>query len=475
MRRGAIKQMDKRTLFSKLPSVDKILGNDGVIELEKEYPRSLIVEVIREQIELARKRILELNESDMEGFDIDEDILINDIGHQLKLKYALKLKRLINATGVVVHTNLGRSPMAEEIKEDLWLIASRYSNLEYDIESGKRGSRYSHLEEIVRKITGAEDVLVVNNNAAAVMLVLGTMAQGKEVITSRGELVEIGGSFRIPSVMEQSGAKLVEVGTTNKTYASDYEAAITENTGALLKVHTSNFRVVGFTNTPELEELREIGDKYDIPVIEDLGSGVFIDLSKYGLSYEPTVMDSLRKGADIVTFSGDKILGGPQAGIIVGKKKYIDKMKKNQLTRALRVDKFIICALEATMRYYIEEEIAIKKIPTLRMLTYKLDEIKEKAQRLFEMIGRLGIPAEVKIEVGHSQVGGGSLPLERIETRVISIVPENMSVSRLEESLRLCDDHIIGRVYDEKYVIDVRTLFDEEYEIICNQLKSILG
>ncbi|AHM56478.1 L-seryl-tRNA(Sec) selenium transferase SelA [Peptoclostridium acidaminophilum DSM 3953] len=467
--------MDKRTLFSKLPSVDKILGNDGVIELEKEYPRSLIVEVIREQIELARKRILELNESDMEGFDIDEDILINDIGHQLKLKYALKLKRLINATGVVVHTNLGRSPMAEEIKEDLWLIASRYSNLEYDIESGKRGSRYSHLEEIVRKITGAEDVLVVNNNAAAVMLVLGTMAQGKEVITSRGELVEIGGSFRIPSVMEQSGAKLVEVGTTNKTYASDYEAAITENTGALLKVHTSNFRVVGFTNTPELEELREIGDKYDIPVIEDLGSGVFIDLSKYGLSYEPTVMDSLRKGADIVTFSGDKILGGPQAGIIVGKKKYIDKMKKNQLTRALRVDKFIICALEATMRYYIEEEIAIKKIPTLRMLTYKLDEIKEKAQRLNEMIGRLGIPAEVKIEVGHSQVGGGSLPLERIESRVISIVPENMSVSRLEESLRLCDDHIIGRVYDEKYVIDVRTLFDEEYEIICNQLKSILG
>nr|Q9S3K3.1 RecName: Full=L-seryl-tRNA(Sec) selenium transferase; AltName: Full=Selenocysteine synthase; Short=Sec synthase; AltName: Full=Selenocysteinyl-tRNA(Sec) synthase [Peptoclostridium acidaminophilum]CAB53234.1 selenocysteine synthase [Peptoclostridium acidaminophilum DSM 3953] len=467
--------MDKRTLFSKLPSVDKILGNDGVIELEKEYPRSLIVEVIREQIELARKRILELNESDMEGFDIDEDILINDIGHQLKLKYALKLKRLINATGVVVHTNLGRSPMAEEIKEDLWLIASRYSNLEYDIESGKRGSRYSHLEEIVRKITGAEDVLVVNNNAAAVMLVLGTMAQGKEVITSRGELVEIGGSFRIPSVMEQSGAKLVEVGTTNKTYASDYEAAITENTGALLKVHTSNFRVVGFTNTPELEELREIGDKYDIPVIEDLGSGVFIDLSKYGLSYEPTVMDSLRKGADIVTFSGDKILGGPQAGIIVGKKKYIDKMKKNQLTRALRVDKFIICALEATMRYYIEEEIAIKKIPTLRMLTYKLDEIKEKAQRLNEMIGRLGIPAEVKIEVGHSQVGGGLLPLERIESRVISIVPENMSVSRLEESLRLCDDHIIGRVYDEKYVIDVRTLFDEEYEIICNQLKSILG
>lgn len=467
--------MDKKTLFSKLPSVDKVLSNGCIIELEKEYPRSLIVEVIREQIDMARKKILGLAEGELESFDINEEILINEIKDQLKLKYALKLKRVINATGVVVHTNLGRSPMAEEIKEDLWLIASRYSNLEYDIESGKRGSRYSHLEDIVRKITGAEDVLVVNNNAAAVMLVLGTMAQGKEVITSRGELVEIGGSFRIPSVMEQSGAKLVEVGTTNKTYASDYEAAITENTGALLKVHTSNFRVVGFTNTPELEELREIGDKYDIPVIEDLGSGVFIDLSKYGLSYEPTVMDSLRKGADIVTFSGDKILGGPQAGIIVGKKKYIDKMKKNQMTRALRVDKFIICALEATMRYYIEEEIAIKKIPTLRMLTYTIDEIEEKAQRLYEMIGKLGIPAEVNIEVGHSQVGGGSLPLERIESRVISIVPESMSVSRLEESLRLCEDHIIGRIYDEKYIIDVRTLFDEEYEIICKQLKNILG
>lgn len=467
--------MDKKTLFSKLPSVDKVLSNGCIIELEKEYPRSLIVEVIREQIDMARKRILALAEGELESFDINEEILINEIKEQLKLKYALKLKRVINATGVVVHTNLGRSPMAEEIKEDLWGIASRYSNLEYDIESGKRGSRYSHLEDIVRKITGAEDVLVVNNNAAAVMLVLGTMAQGKEVITSRGELVEIGGSFRIPSVMEQSGAKLVEVGTTNKTYASDYEAAITENTGALLKVHTSNFRVVGFTNTPELEELREIGDKYDIPVIEDLGSGVFIDLSKYGLSYEPTVMDSLKKGADIVTFSGDKILGGPQAGIIVGKKKYIEKMKKNQLTRALRVDKFIICALEATMRYYIEEEMAIKKIPTLRMLTYTLDEIEEKAQRLHDMICSLGIPAAVNIEVGHSQVGGGSLPLERIESRVISIVPESMSVSRLEESLRLCEDHIIGRIYDEKYIIDVRTLFDEEYEIICNQLKNILG
>jgi len=467
--------MDKKTLFSKLPSVDKVLSNGCIIELEKDYPRSLIVEVIREQIDMARKKILAVAEGELEGFDINEEILINEIKEHLKLKYALKLKRVINATGVVVHTNLGRSPMAEEIKEDLWLIASRYSNLEYDIESGKRGSRYSHLEDIVRKITGAEDVLVVNNNAAAVMLVLGTMAQGKEVITSRGELVEIGGSFRIPSVMEQSGAKLVEVGTTNKTYASDYEAAITENTGALLKVHTSNFRVVGFTNTPELEELREIGDKYDIPVIEDLGSGVFIDLSKYGLSYEPTVMDSLRKGADIVTFSGDKILGGPQAGIIVGKKKYIEKMKKNQMTRALRVDKFIICALEATMRYYIEEEIAIKKIPTLRMLTYTIDEIEEKAQRLHEMIGKLGIPAAVNIEVGHSQVGGGSLPLERIESRVISIVPESMSVSRLEESLRLSEDHIIGRIYDEKYIIDVRTLFDEEYEIICNQLKNILG
>lgn len=467
--------MDKKTLFSKLPSVDKVLSNGCIIELEKEYPRSLIVEVIREQIDMARKRILALAEGELESFDINEEILINEIKEQLKLKYALKLKRVINATGVVVHTNLGRSPMAEEIKEDLWGRASRYSNLEYDIESGKRGSRYSHLEDIVRKITGAEDVLVVNNNAAAVMLVLGTMAQGKEVITSRGELVEIGGSFRIPSVMEQSGAKLVEVGTTNKTYASDYEAAITENTGALLKVHTSNFRVVGFTNTPELEELREIGDKYDIPVIEDLGSGVFIDLSKYGLSYEPTVMDSLKKGADIVTFSGDKILGGPQAGIIVGKKKYIEKMKKNQLTRALRVDKFIICALEATMRYYIEEEMAIKKIPTLRMLTYTLDEIEEKAQRLHDMICSLGIPAAVNIEVGHSQVGGGSLPLERIESRVISIVPESMSVSRLEESLRLCEDHIIGRIYDEKYIIDVRTLFDEEYEIICNQLKNILG
>ena len=467
--------MDRRRLFTNLPSVDKMLSHPGVVELEGQYPRTLLVDIIRAEIEGCRSKILSLTEDEMESFSIGIEDLVQNIKNELEREYALNLKRVINASGVVVHTNLGRSPLSEEIKEDMWEIASRYSNLEYDIESGGRGSRYSHLEDIIRKITGAEDVLVVNNNAAAVMLVLSTMAKGKEVITSRGELVEIGGSFRIPRVMEESGAKLVEVGTTNKTYAVDYEDAITEDTGALLKVHTSNYRVVGFTDTPGLRELKDLGEKYDIPVIEDLGSGLFVDLSKYGITYEPTVMDSLKNGADVVTFSGDKILGGPQAGIIVGKKEYIQKMKKNQLTRALRVDKLIICALEATMRLYLEEEIALKKVPTLRMLTYKIEEIEEKANRLYSLIEKAHINADVKIETGYSQVGGGSLPLERIESRVISIAPKNMSVSKLEEEMRLSQDHVIARIYDEKYVLDVRTLFDEEFEIVCDRLKKILG
>ena len=262
---------------------------------------------------------------------------------------------------------MGRSLLSEAVRDELWSVASRYSNLEYDIEKGKRGSRYDHLTNMIKRLTGAEDVLVVNNNAAAVMLVLSTMAKGGEAIVSRGELVEVGGSFRIPSIMALSGADLVEVGSTNKTHLDDYKGAITENTKVLMKVHTSNYRIMGFTESVSLEDMRKLGDEYDIPVVEDLGSGVFVDLTKFGISYEPTILDSINKGVDVVSFSGDKMLGGPQAGIIVGKKKYIEKMKKNQLTRALRVDKMTIATLEASLRLYLDEERAIREIPTLRM------------------------------------------------------------------------------------------------------------
>ena len=274
--------------------------------------------------------------------------------------------------------------------------------------------------------------------------------------------------------MELSGAKLIEVGSTNKTHLFDYEENINENTKVLMKVHTSNYKIIGFTESVSIDKLSSLGDKYNIPVIEDLGSGVLIDLSKYGLSYEPTVLDSIEKGIDIVTFSGDKLLGGPQAGIIVGKKKYIDKMKKNQLTRALRVDKLTISALEATLRLYLDEEKAIKNIPTLKMLTYKIEELEEKAVRLFNKISSLNLDINIKIEDGFSQVGGGSMPIEVMKTKVISIVPNNISVSKLEKQMRLSDSHIIGKIYDNKYILDIRTIFEDEFDIIANEIHHII-
>ncbi|MGL4912793.1 MAG: L-seryl-tRNA(Sec) selenium transferase [Romboutsia sp.] len=455
-----------------LPSVDEVLGEHKIINISKEYPRSIILESIREVIELKRKEIINLKENNYEKFNVNIDNIIYLSINMIKIKYSLSLKKVINATGTVLHTNLGRALLSESLKDELWEASSRYSNLEYNLEKGERGSRYTHLADTIKRLTKAEDVLVVNNNAAAVLLVLNTLAKDKEAIVSRGELVEVGGSFRIPSIMELSGAKLVEVGATNKTHLKDYENAINEETSVLMKVHTSNYRILGFTESVEVDELSYIGKQYNIPVIEDLGSGVFIDLSKHGLSYEPTVLDSISKGADIVTFSGDKMLGGPQAGIIVGKKEYIEKMKKNQLTRALRVDKITICALEATLRMYLDEDKAIKEIPTLRMLTYKIEELEKKANTLLNKIEVLNLDANIYIEDGLSQVGGGSMPLETIKTKVIAITPNKINVSTLEKRLRVGDGHIIARVYDNKYVLDVRTIFEDEYDIIINELEK---
>lgn len=466
--------MNIREILSKLPSVDEVLGNKNISEILNEYPRNLVLECIRETIDLKRKFILS-KKDDLSNIEINFASIVDDSISRVRIKYELSLKKVINGTGVVIHTNLGRSLLSESIKDDLLNTAFRYSNLEYDIEHGERGSRYSHLTETIKKLTNAEDVLIVNNNAAAVLLVLSTLAKDKEAIVSRGELVEVGGSFRIPSIMELSGAKLVDVGATNKTHLNDYEEAISEETSVLMKVHTSNYKILGFTESVEISELKKLGDKYNIPVIEDLGSGVFIDLSKYGLSYEPTVMDSLKQGADIVTFSGDKMLGGPQAGIIIGKKEYIEKMKKNQLTRALRVDKLTICALEATLRMYLDENKAVKEIPTLRMLTYSMCDLEAKANNLYSKIIEKNIDAIVSIEDGLSQVGGGSMPLETIKSKVIAIVPNKINVSTLEKRLRLSSSHIIGRVYNDKYMLDIRTIFEDEFNVIAKELKNVLN
>lgn len=468
--------MEGRNLFSLIPKVDELLKEPLITKLLDDFPRITIVDSIREEIQILR--------NDIKNNFITEENIDQRIGNLPRLiekrineKNSFKLKKVINGTGVVIHTNLGRSLIDEEIMKNVFEISSNYSNLEFDLESGKRGSRYSHLEKILSDITGAEASMVVNNNAAAVMLVLSTLAKEKEVIVSRGELIEIGGSFRVPEVMEQSGAILVDVGTTNKTHIWDYEKAINEETGVFLKVHTSNYRILGFTSSVSIEELYELKNKYNIPLVEDLGSGVLIDLSKYGLEYEPTVQDSIKKGVDIVTFSGDKLLGGPQAGIIVGKRKYIDEMKKNPLTRAIRVDKFTISALEATLKLYLDEERIRKKIPTINMLTLSQEELENKAYILEKKLKNNINDKNINIEIvdDYSEVGGGSLPLEKLPTKCICISFKDLSVSKFEKTLRNFKTPIITRVYKDKIYIDMRTIKESDFDTIVGGVLEALN
>ncbi|WZL71552.1 L-seryl-tRNA(Sec) selenium transferase [Clostridiaceae bacterium 35-E11] len=466
---------NKKYLFSLIPKVDELLDEKEIKNLLLKSPRTIVVESIRENIEIIRRQIANLNDEDSESFTIKRMQLIDKIIENVNLKNRMNLRKVINATGVVLHTNLGRALLSDAIKDEVWDVANNYSTLEFNILSGKRGSRYAHVEEVITKLTGAESALVVNNNAAAVMLVLGTLAKNKEVIVSRGQLVEIGGAFRIPDVMEQSGAKLVEVGTTNKTHLSDYENAITEETAALLKVHTSNYKILGFTQEVALEDLVLLGRKNDMPVIEDIGSGTLIDFSKFGMTQEPTVQDSIAMGADIVTFSGDKLLGGPQAGIIVGRKKYIDRMKKNPITRAFRVDKLTLAALEATLRLYFDEKEMLRKIPTLQMLTISIQEIEEKAENLYKLLKEKITNCTIEKVSGVSQVGGGSMPLETLPTMLISIKPSMLSINKFEEMLRNYKIPIIARISDDRVLLDVRTVKQSEFVIIQESIYNILN
>ncbi|KEZ88642.1 selenocysteine synthase [Clostridium sulfidigenes] len=457
-----------KELLRKLPKIDELLKLQSVNKLIEENSRTIVLESLREAIEFYRNGILKGNVD-----SLNTEQVLDFAVHTLESKNKMHLERVINATGTVIHTNLGRSLLGKKAIENVITVAGSYNNLEYDIESGKRGSRYSHIEEIIKKVTGAEAAMVVNNNAAAIMLVLDTLAKEKEVIVSRGELVEIGGSFRIPEVMKFSGAKLVEIGTTNRTHLYDYENNIRENTGVLLKVHTSNFKVLGFTEGVSLEQLVELGEKHEIPVVEDIGSGVLIDFGKYGFTYEPTVQDSIKKGIDVVTFSGDKMLGGPQAGIIVGKKKYMDRMKKNQLTRALRVDKMTLAALEGTLKYYIDEKEAIDNIPSLNMILMPKEEVKKKCILLKRKLQSKTNDFKFYIDKGESMVGGGSMPTEKIETYVVKVTSEKFSPEDMERKLRLGETPLIARVYNDELVLDGRTLFKEDFDEIVQCFKAI--
>ena len=464
--------MNKNQLYRNIPKVDVLLEMEIIQLLIEQYGRETVMEAIREEMEALRAFIGACEEEEKIVRQIQD--LPQQIVRHVERLHTPNMRMVINGTGTILHTNLGRAPISQEHVSKLADIVTGYSNLEYNLEAGKRGERYSHFEKLRCKLTGAEAAMAVNNNAAAVMLILSSMAKGGEVIVSRGELVEIGGKFRIPDVMEQSGASLVEVGTTNKTHYSDYEEAITENTKALLKVHTSNYRIVGFTDTVTIDDLVPLAKEHDLPIIEDLGSGVLIDLSKYGLTYEPTVQDSIRKGADVVCFSGDKLLGGPQAGIIIGKKKYIDQMKKNQLTRALRIDKFTATVLELVLQEYLSEEKAIQNIPVLRMITETEEEVAHRAQNLKRMLRRAGLAAEFGLEKCESQIGGGSLPLERIPSMAVTIKPEKMSVPQLEEKMRHLEVPIIPRTANDTIYLDVRTIETRWFKKITEMLGELL-
>lgn len=463
---------NKQELFRKIPAVDRLLMSQGLKKIAASYPRGLILNAINQVLDELRIKI-ERGEVERES-----DLTLESVSRQMveKLKIISKpsLRQVVNATGVVVHTNLGRSILSNTVMKKFRPLSGGYSNLEYDLDRGARGSRYAHVEKILKELTFAEAATVVNNNAAAVFVSLETLARDREVVVSRGQLVEIGGSFRIPEVMRKSGAKMVEVGTTNKTHARDYEEVIGPETALLLKVHTSNFQIIGFTEEVPLPDLVAIGKRYGIPVMEDLGSGCLVDLSNYGLIKEPTVREVLAQGADLVTFSGDKLLGGPQAGIILGRKDLVEAINKNQLTRALRIDKLTLLALEETLRLYRDERVALKEIPTLRMISETYRSLAKKVERLLKLIGRLETdnffiePAD-----GNSKAGGGALPLFELPSRLLCLIPKDLSSQFIEAWLRSYDPPIITRVEKEKVLLDVRTILDRELETVAQAVRDL--
>jgi len=464
----------QQTLLRMLPGVDHILEIVKTDPFFANVPKSVLIRSIRSVVESLRTIIID-DQQHITETKLSDSVILEEVKNSVKEAMTPNLMRIVNATGVVVHTNLGRSLLAEDAVENLLTIASRYSNLEFDLSKGVRGSRYSIVEDILCEISGAEAAMVVNNNAGAVFLCLETISKGKKVIVSRGELVEIGGSFRIPDVMAKSGSILKEVGTTNRTHLNDYENAIEHDTGLLLKVHSSNYSVVGFTADVSLEELVALGAKYQIPVMEDLGSGTFVDFSKYGLLMEPTVQESVAAGADVVTFSGDKLLGGPQAGMIIGKNDLLKRIKKNPIARALRIDKLTLAALESTVRRYRNIDREIGSIPTLRMLTLPLAHIETKAKELAKKLENIGdARMSVTLIDLSSRPGGGALPPLKLPSKGVGIKVQGISANTIEKQMRSNELPIIGRIEEDLFIMDLRTILDDELSIIKNALDNML-
>lgn len=470
---GNTSEERKMKLLRALPAVHKLVNHSQkrLFESGANGPHELKVAVAQELIEEWRKRIF-CGSLDLKDEKHVFDRITEELQSEMKALLSPRLRRVINGTGVVLHTNLGRAVLGESAVKQIAETAAFYSNLEYNLTEGKRGSRHSHVEELICRLTGAEAAMAVNNNAAAVYLILRVMANGKRVIVSRGQLVEIGGSFRVSEIMAESGARLVEVGTTNKTHLYDYERAIDEETALLMKVHSSNFRTVGFTSSVSLQELALLGKKHQIPVFEDLGSGALYDLRAFGIGDEPAVKESIASGADIVSFSGDKLLGGPQAGIIAGRKKWIDKLKNSQLARVLRVDKMTLAGLDATLRLYLHPEKAVQEIPTLRDILVPLREIEEKANCF---IAKLGANTNIMAELmdDESAVGGGTLPGITLPTKVVSLTFQGQPAHRVEEKLRLGEPPVIVRVVQNHVRIDFRAISREEIDLLAAAVQNI--
>ena len=462
--------MDKNEILRELPQVDEILKSKELALVVENIPHDFLVNCVREVIIDTRANVLNgITKS------IDKNEIIKNVISKVSKKSKHSLRKIINATGTVLHTNLGRAVVSKAATEAMIQVAYNYSNLEYDLKRGERGDRQSHIEKLITDLTGCEAAMVVNNNAAATIIVLATLAHGKEVVISRGELIEIGGSFRIPDVMSESGAILKEVGTTNKTKASDYKKAIVDGeTAALMKVHTSNYRVVGFTEEATLKDLVPIGEEYNLPVIYDMGNGLFVDLNDYGID-EPNVPNLVKEGADVILFSGDKLLGGPQAGIIIGKAKYINKMKKHPLARAFRVDKFTIAALSSTIFEYYDTKKAKKNIPILNMITMTKEELKEKAENISKLLkSKVKSSVEIELEEIKDQVGGGTAPDVYLDGYAVSISSKDKTAEKIEREFRNLDVPIIVRVAHDKILIDVRTILDDDIELLVDEITSVI-
>lgn len=450
-----------KDLLRELPSVDRLLNHIRCRSLLTRFNREYVTRQCRELLDELRRDIRQGSSIPVD--QLADESMLTRLEQRINAEGEPRLDRVVNATGTILHTNLGRALLAQSAIEALCRVAGHPVNLEYDLAEGERGKREGLIEKLLLDLTGAEAATVVNNNAAAVLLCLNTVANGKEVIVSRGELIEIGGAFRIPEIMAKSGAILREVGTTNRTHPQDYEQAIGENTALLLKVHTSNYKVVGFVSEVSLPDLVAIGNKHNIPVMEDLGSGALVDLSQYGLPKEPLVADQISLGADIVTFSGDKVLGGPQSGLIVGKKAWVSQIGRNPLHRALRCGKLTIAALEATLRLYRQSPNITAEIPTLKAFTRRVEEITAMGERVVPVLQQaLGEEFRLSLEDSTSQIGSGALPTEEIPTKVIAIHHEQLGAARIAERFRAARPPIIGRINDGRFLLDLRTVFDPE-------------